>query len=63
MNKVKSFGKKLWADESAQGMLEYVLLAVAIVAILATFKGKLSKWIGDSSGKIEAGVNEVGSGN
>jgi Flp pilus assembly pilin Flp len=59
MSKLKSFAKRLWADESAQGMLEYVLLAVAIVTIIALFKGKLTSWFNTSAGQIESKVGEI----
>jgi hypothetical protein len=42
---VKNLGKQLkalWKDESAQGATEYILLLVAIVALLAIFRDKLT---------------------
>lgn len=41
MNKLKSFAKKLWADESAQGATEYILLLVVVVAVVVLFKDRI----------------------
>jgi hypothetical protein len=41
---MKKLGKRLkvlWADESAQGATEYILLLVAIVALVLMFRNKL----------------------
>ncbi|MFN7727834.1 MAG: Flp family type IVb pilin [Bdellovibrio sp.] len=38
MNK---FLKTLWKDESGQGMAEYVLLIVVVLAVAAIFKDKI----------------------
>ena len=59
MSKLKVFAKKLWADESAQGMLEYVLLAVAIVTIIALFKNKLRGWFDSNASAIDGKVSEI----
>ncbi len=41
MNKIKSFAKRLWNDESAQGATEYILLLVVVVAVVMLFKDKI----------------------
>lgn len=38
--------KNLWKDESAQGMTEYILLLVVIVAIVVIFKDKIKSALG-----------------
>lgn len=61
MGKLKKIASELWADESGQGMLEYVLLVVAIVAVLAVFKGKIRAWFDTTAGGIEGKVGEINS--
>ena len=63
MASITKFFKNLRDDEAAQGMLEYVLLAVAIVTIVALFKGRLTKWFNQSADKIEGDVGAINSGN
>lgn len=50
MSRFKNFFRKLWNDESAQGMAEYALLLVVIVAIAFLFKDKIK---GAVSSKLE----------
>ncbi len=56
MKKMKSFFQNLWKDESGQGMVEYALLLVIIIAVLTVFKKPLmdavSERMGDIKGKI-----------
>jgi Flp pilus assembly pilin Flp len=59
MANIVKFFKDLRDDESAQGMLEYVLLAVAIVTIVALFKNKLRGWFDSSAAKIEGDVGAI----
>ncbi len=42
--------KKLWKDESGQGMTEYILILVIVIAIAFLFRDKISQAIG---GKLE----------
>jgi Flp pilus assembly pilin Flp len=57
-NNLVSVAKNFWADESAQGMTEYILLLVVILAIAGLFrkqieeavKGKLTTVGGDIQG-------------
>ena len=35
--KIKKLAHQLWKDESGQGTLEYALIVVAVVAIVAVF--------------------------
>lgn len=61
MNKLRKFAKDLWSDESGQGMLEYVLLVVAIVAVIAIFKGKIKDWFTSTSDRIGNNVESINS--
>jgi Flp pilus assembly pilin Flp len=51
---IKKLAKKFWSDESAQGMTEYVLLLVVIIALATIFKDQIKKAVNDK-------MNAVGS--
>ena len=42
MKKIKTQLLAIWKDESAQGMAEYALLLVVVVAIAAIFRTRIS---------------------
>jgi Flp pilus assembly pilin Flp len=44
--------KKFWADESAQGMTEYVLLLVVIIALAGIFKDKIKAAVDTKMGTV-----------
>jgi Flp pilus assembly pilin Flp len=52
----KSNAQKFWNDEEAQGMIEYILILVAVVAIVTvagrSIKGQISAKAGDLGDKI-----------
>ncbi len=52
--------KNLWQDESAQGMTEYILLLVVIVAVVAIFKDKIKTAL---QGKLESLGSDIGNFN
>lgn len=56
MSRFKNFFRRLWKDEAAQGMAEYALLLVVIVAIAFLFKDKIK---GAVSGKLEQLGNDI----
>lgn len=45
MLKMKSFSKRLLGNNKGQGMVEYILILVVVVAIVAAVKGKLSSYV------------------
>ncbi len=49
--------KQLWKDESAQGATEYILLLVAVVAVLAIFKDKIQAIL---TGKLDEVASKIG---
>ncbi len=53
--KVSSFCK----EEDAQGLTEYILLAVIVVAIAALFKDKIMGIIRGKLGDLEKGVGGI----
>ena len=61
MKNIKKFISTLWKDESAQGATEYILLLVAVVAVVLLFKDKImgivTDMIGSLQGKIGGALN------
>lgn len=60
MKHLKNMFKNLWQDESAQGMTEYILLLVVIVAVVAIFKDKIKTAL---QGKLESLGSDIGNFN
>ncbi len=64
---MKNFKSKVFAilkDESAQGMAEYALLLVVILAIAGIFRNQISKAVTDKMSKISSDLtNFSGTGN
>ena len=61
---MKKLNTKLIAvlkDESAQGMAEYALLLVVVIAIATLFKGQIMKAVGDKLTAIQQGMAGVNS--
>ena len=54
---MKKFIKRLWKDESAQGMTEYILMLVVVLTIAMIFKKKLGDAIGGKMGSISDDIN------
>jgi Flp pilus assembly pilin Flp len=54
---MKNFLKQLWKDESGQGMTEYALLILVIVAIAVIFKEKIKAAV---SSKMEQVGGAIG---
>ena len=57
----KNLAVKVWKDESAQGMTEYILLVVGLVVILGVFRnqfsGTIRSAIDNMTGKITDFIN------
>ncbi|PWU13682.1 MAG: hypothetical protein C5B49_14410 [Bdellovibrio sp.] len=58
MKHLKAFAQQLWKDESGQGMAEYVLLIVVIIAVAAVFKDPIIKMV---QGKMQVVSEKFGS--
>ena len=56
---MKSFFKKLWQDESAQGATEYILILVVVAAIVFAFKGKIIGIIESKTGEMGEQLGKV----
>lgn len=56
MNTINKEIKKLWKDESGQGMTEYILILVIVIAIAALFREQIvdaiSSKVGDLSSQL-----------
>jgi Flp pilus assembly pilin Flp len=60
MNKFKSFSKRLLKNTKGQGMVEYILLLVVVVAIVFAMKGKLTQYVeGDMFKSLQDKVSGV----
>ncbi len=44
--------KKLWKDESGQGMTEYILILLIVIAIAVMFKDQIKNAIGGKIGDL-----------
>jgi Flp pilus assembly pilin Flp len=49
--------KALWADESAQGATEYILLLAIVVGLAMLFGNKIKAIIADKMGSIGSAVS------
>ncbi len=52
MKNLKNTVKSLWKDESAQGMTEYILLVVVVLAIAMIFKERIKEFVSSKLGEI-----------
>ncbi|MFK8136834.1 MAG: Flp family type IVb pilin [Bdellovibrionales bacterium] len=58
--KVKKFLKRLVKEESGQGATEYILLLVAVVAVLAIFKDRILAVVeNDLLGQLESNIQGI----
>lgn len=56
MKNIKKFFSTLWKDESAQGATEYILLLVAVVAVVLIFKDKIRDIVNDMLGSLQGKI-------
>jgi Flp pilus assembly pilin Flp len=56
-NKIKKEAVRFWNDEEAQGMLEYILIAVAVVAAVTIGGSKIKQIVESKAGDLETKVN------
>lgn len=59
MNKVGKFLYTMWKDESAQGATEYILLLVAVVALVMIFKKQILSQIETVTTSLGTQINEA----
>lgn len=58
MNAMKAKVSELWADESAQGATEYILILVAVVSVAMLFKERIKQFMQGRLGAVEQGLNQ-----
>lgn len=59
MKKLTNFFKRLWADESAQGATEYILLLVVIVGLVLLFGPKIKSIVGSKVEELGGMIQSV----
>lgn len=57
MKRLRDFSKRLTKNQSGQGMVEYILLLVVVVAIVVLFKNQIKEAV---SGKIDELKTAIG---
>jgi Flp pilus assembly pilin Flp len=55
---MKNYLKQLWKDESGQGMTEYALLILVIVAIAVIFKDKIKGAVQTKMEAVSGSIND-----
>lgn len=61
MKQLKNLAKRIWNDESAQGATEYILLLVAVVAVLLIFRTRIMAALQAQIGILEGKMTEFSS--
>lgn len=56
MKKVITTAKNIWKDESGQGAVEYILLLVVVVGVIALLKDKISPALDQAVGKLSGKI-------
>lgn len=56
MKSLKSFKNRFLKNNKGQGMVEYILLIVVVVAIVMAFKGKIKGFMDNWSTKMDSAV-------
>ena len=54
--------KALWNDESAQGTVEYILIAAIVVGIIMIFKDKIRSTVSAKVDELDGAIRSVGTG-
>lgn len=54
--------KQIWADESAQGATEYILLLVVIVGIAMIFRTRITEILTGKISELGDGINSFSTG-
>lgn len=58
-SKVKEEAQKFWNDEDAQGMMEYILIAVVVVGIVMLVGPKVKTMISDKADSLGSDLGGV----
>lgn len=57
MKNLKKIGKDFIKDESAQGMVEYILIVVAVITLVMILKDKMKTSVNAGLDKVESGIS------
>jgi hypothetical protein len=57
MKKLASRFKQIIRNQSGQGTAEYILLLVAVVALVFMFKGEISRAVKDKLGSLSSDIS------
>lgn len=57
MKGLKNNLKALWQDESAQGMVEYILILVAVIGFVMLIRRRLGESLNSGLTKVDGGIN------
>lgn len=57
MKNIQKIAKRLWNDESGQGMAEYVLLIVVVVTVAFTFRDKIKSMVSNKLDSVGGEFN------
>lgn len=56
MNKLKTFTKRLLKNKKGQGMVEYILLLVVVVAVVTMFKTEIMSVVTQKIGDLKSSI-------
>jgi Flp pilus assembly pilin Flp len=62
MISIKKFSKHLLKEERGQGMVEYILLLVIVVAVVSLFKQPLMDMVNGKIDDLKKGVGSISTG-
>lgn len=55
---MKKLFKQIWNDESAQGMSEYILLLVVVIAVAVIFKDKIKSAVEGKVSEVSGSISD-----
>ncbi len=59
MKSFKNFSKRLLKNDRGQGMVEYILLLVIVVAVITLFKQPLKDMVGDKTAELQQAIKSI----
>lgn len=60
MKKISKKIQHLWKDESAQGVSEYILLLVVVIAVAFIFKDQIKQIVTTKMGELGTSIGDFG---
>ena len=59
MKSFRNFSKRLLKNDRGQGMVEYILLLVIVVAVITVFKKPLMDMVSQKTDELKAAVGSI----